>query len=77
MKTIQMSIDESLLEEVDRVTQDLKTTRSEFIRAALQLALRKYRISKLEEEHAQGYARHPVTPDEFDGWETEQAWGQS
>ncbi len=66
MKTIQMTIDESLLAEVDRATQDLKTTRSAFIRAALQLALRRHVIGKLEQEHAQGYARHPVTPDEFD-----------
>jgi len=76
MKTIQMTIDESLLAEVDRATQDLKTTRSAFIRAALQVALRQHLIDKLEEEHAQGYARYPVTPDEFEVWEGEQAWGQ-
>lgn len=31
MKTIQMTIDESLLAEVDRVTKSLHTTRSAFI----------------------------------------------
>jgi metal-responsive CopG/Arc/MetJ family transcriptional regulator len=77
MKTIQMTIDESLLAEVDEVTQGLKTTRSAFIRSALQMALRHYAICKLEQQHAQGYALHPVTPDEFDVWETEQAWGES
>jgi len=76
MKTIQMTIDESLLAEVDRVTQDLKTTRSAFIREALQLALRKHHIRELEEKHARGYARHPVTPDEFGVWEAEQDWGR-
>ena len=76
MKTIQMTIDESLLEEVDQVTQDLKTTRSAFIRSALRLALRRQAISKLERQHAEGYVKHPVTPGEFDAWEAEQTWGE-
>ena len=76
MKTVQMTIDEPLLAEVDRVTQDLKTTRSAFIREALQLALRRHIITKMEQRHARGYARHPVEPGEFDLWETEQQWGE-
>jgi len=76
MKTIQMTIDESLLEEVDEVTQDLKTTRSAFIRSALQLALQQHAIAKLERQHAEGYAKHPIISGEFDDWESEQAWGQ-
>jgi metal-responsive CopG/Arc/MetJ family transcriptional regulator len=76
MKTIQMTIDESLLSEVDRVIQELKTTRSAFIRSALQLALKRREIAKLEERHAQGYAERPVTPDEFGAWEEEQIWGR-
>ncbi|MGB6066466.1 MAG: ribbon-helix-helix domain-containing protein [Desulfomonilaceae bacterium] len=74
MKTIQMTIDEPLLAKVDKVTQDLKTTRSAFIRSALQLALSRYAISKLERQHAEGYAKHPVAPNEFDVWESEQTW---
>lgn len=77
MKTIQMTIDEPLLDEVDQVIQDLKTTRSAFIRSALQIALREYAISKLEQQHEEGYAKHPVAPGEFDIWESEQAWGES
>lgn len=76
MKTIQMTIDEPLLEEVDHVIRDLKTTRSAFIRSALQLALRQHAISRLEREHSEGYAKHPVEPGEFDIWEPEQAWGE-
>jgi metal-responsive CopG/Arc/MetJ family transcriptional regulator len=49
-----MTIDEPLLDEVDEVIHDLKTTRSAFIRKALQLALRQHAISKLEEQHAEG-----------------------
>ena len=74
MKTIQMTIEESLLEEVDRTTEELGTTRSAFIRAALQLALKQHLVAKLEQQHARGYERHPAAPDEFDIWEEEQAW---
>jgi metal-responsive CopG/Arc/MetJ family transcriptional regulator len=76
MKTIQMTIDEPLLTEVDRVIQALDTTRSAFIREALQLALWRHRLTELERKHAEGYARHPVEPGEFDGWEAEQVWGE-
>ena len=65
MKTIQMTIDEPLLIEVDRVSQALKTNRSEFIREALKFALQRQKILDLERSHAEGYARHPVQPQEF------------
>jgi len=77
MKTVQMTIDENLLSEVDQAIEMLNTSRSAFIREALQLALRQYKIQLLEEKHALGYAKHPVEPGEFDVWETEQAWSES
>ncbi len=77
MKTIQMTIDDELLAEVNHMTTALQTSRSAFIRSALQLALRHYAILAKEQQHAQGYARHPVTPGEFDSWETEQSWCES
>jgi len=77
MKTVQMTIDEILLSEVDQAIETLNTTRSAFIREALQLALRQYKIRHLEEQHALGYAKHPVEPGEFDAWETEQAWSEA
>ena len=77
MKTVQMTLDESLLEEVDHVTQDLNITRSAFIRSALRLALRRHNKAKLEHQHTEGYARDPVMPGEFDVWEDEQEWGDS
>lgn len=76
MKTIQMTIDEPLLKQVDRTIKALNTTRSAFIRQALLLALQRYHTLELEQRHAQGYARHPVKPGEFDVWESEQAWGE-
>jgi metal-responsive CopG/Arc/MetJ family transcriptional regulator len=74
MKTIQMTIDDDLLAEVDRATETLQTNRSAFIRSALQLALRQHRIEQLEHQHAAGYASTPVAPNEFDLWQAEQQW---
>lgn len=76
MKTIQMTIDEPLLAEVDQMTRTLNTTRSAFIREALALAVQRHTIAEMERKHAEGYARHPVEPGEFDVWQDEQAWGQ-
>ncbi|MCP4164862.1 MAG: CopG family transcriptional regulator [Chloroflexi bacterium] len=74
-KPIQMTIDELLLKQVDDVVEELGTTRSSFIRDALQMALHQHRITQLERQQAAGYARHPVVPGEFDIWESEQVWG--
>ena len=75
IKTIQMTIDESLLEEVDSTRVGLGMNRSAFIREALRQAMERFRMAELERKHAAGYARRPVEPGEFDVWEAEQAWG--
>lgn len=75
MKTIQMTIDDGLLTEVDQAVAELQTNRSAFMREALLAALRRLRMQTLEAQHRRGYAQHPVQPDEFDGWESEQVWG--
>ena len=76
MTTIELTIDESLLAEVDKVTRLLAITRADFARLALELALRNQKTITLEQQHAQGYAHHPTKPDEFDNWESEQVWGE-
>lgn len=76
MKTIQMTIDEPLLTRVDKTIETLNMTRSAFIREALEIALRHYQILEMEKKHAEGYARQPVEPGEFDIWEGEQVWGE-
>lgn len=75
MKIIQMTIDEPLLNQVDRAVVELGTTRSAFIREALEMALRRHAIEKLEQQHAQGYAQQSVKAGEFDVWTEEQYWG--
>jgi metal-responsive CopG/Arc/MetJ family transcriptional regulator len=75
MKTIQMTLDESLVKAVDQVVKELNTTRSAFTRSALQTALDRIKISRLEEKHRKGYAEHPVIGEEVIDWEEEQYWG--
>jgi len=75
MKTIQMTIDENLLKQVDQFTRQRKTTRSAFIRDALESEIRRQRTRDAEARHAAGYARNPVKQGEFDVWLEEQDWG--
>ncbi len=75
MKTIQMTIDESLLQQVDRTVNDLQTTRSAFIRLALEQALRQYQVRRLEERDEVGYTAVPARSTETDEWRSEQDWG--
>lgn len=75
MKTIQMTIDEHLLKLVDRLSRARRTTRSAFIRNALEAEIRRERLREQERRHAEGYSRQPVVPGEFDVWLKEQDWG--
>ena len=77
MKTIQMTIDDRLLQLVDKMSRARKTTRSAFIRDALEAEIRRQRIREDEARHAEGDARKPVAPGEFDVWVNEQDWGAS
>jgi metal-responsive CopG/Arc/MetJ family transcriptional regulator len=74
MKTVQMTLDEELVAEVDRAVERLGTTRSAFARQALRQALEKIHVKTLEQQHREGYTRHPVKQDEFSVWESEQVW---
>ena len=75
MKTIQMTIDDRLLKLVDKMSRARKTTRSAFIRVALEAEIQRQRVREEETRHAAGYERKPVTPGEFDVWNSEQDWG--
>jgi len=75
MKTIQMTIDEPLLKAVDRASRARKTTRSAFIRYAVEAELLREQVQIREARDAEGYARKPIKKGEFDVWEKEQDWG--
>lgn len=74
MKTVQMTLDEDLVEVVDEVASRLGTTRSAFTREALREAIRKHRTAILERQHRRGYEEHPVGKDEFSLPPDDQAW---
>jgi metal-responsive CopG/Arc/MetJ family transcriptional regulator len=76
MRTVQMTLDDELVDAVDKVAKKLKTTRSAFTRDALRNALDHLRSEELERKHRRGYERHPVSSDEFSVWEKEQDWGE-
>ncbi len=75
MKTVQMTLDEDLVRDVDRLARRLRTTRSAFTRAALREAVSSYEVARLEERQREGYRRHPPSEADLAGWESEQVWG--
>ena len=74
MKTVQMTLDEDLIAEVDRAARKAKTSRSAFTRTALRAALHQLRVQELEEKQRKGYKNKPVKRGEFDVWHREQVW---
>lgn len=74
MRTVQMTLDEKLVAEVDRAAASLGTSRSAFARRALRRELDALHIRELERRHREGYARRPIDPEELGGWEDEQVW---
>ncbi len=75
MRTIQMTLDDNLVEDVDKLVKKLKTTRSAFARKALREAIKRVNIRALENKHKKGYERYPIAKTEFSVWESEQEWG--
>ena len=75
MTTIQMTLDEELLKEVDGTVKRLRTTRSALIRDSIRHYLKCLHVSRLEAQDREAYKRKPVRRGEFDIWEGEQVWG--
>jgi metal-responsive CopG/Arc/MetJ family transcriptional regulator len=74
MRTVQMTLDDVLVQEIDQVVKELGTTRSAFAREAFRAAIAQVRRQAMERMHREGYARRPVQPGEFSDWEDEQVW---
>jgi metal-responsive CopG/Arc/MetJ family transcriptional regulator len=75
LKTIQMTIDSSMLEEVDDIVAQLDVTRSAFIRDALGAALKAYRLRELRRLDEEGYRLIPQDVEEVEEWAGVQDWG--
>ena len=74
MRTARLTLDEALVENVDKVAKKLGTTRSAFARADLRAALARVVSEEEERRHRSSYERKPVRPGEFSDWEDEQVW---
>jgi antitoxin component of RelBE/YafQ-DinJ toxin-antitoxin module len=76
METIELTIDESLLAEVQQATHVLQMTASDFMKVALERALQQREIIAKERQHAQAYLAQPQGNEEIAEWQDEQEWGE-
>lgn len=67
-----MTLDERLVERVDRAARKLGKSRSSFTRDALREALLRLATLEKERRHRRGYEAKPAG--EFDDWSKEQVW---
>ncbi len=74
LKTIQITLPEDLLTEIDRTVAERDTNRSSFARQAFEDALFRVWVEKMERQHAKAYAHQPEDPDEMTLWERVQDW---
>ena len=76
MATIQMTLEEDLLREMDRTVKKLGTTRSALIRDSVRQYLKMIRTQQLEAKHRNGYSKQPVVKGEFDVPESDRGWDE-
>jgi metal-responsive CopG/Arc/MetJ family transcriptional regulator len=72
-----MTLEDDLVQTVDKIVKQMHTTRSAFTRAALKDAINNFKITQLEQKHRKGYEKQPVSKEEFSVWENEQEWKDS
>jgi metal-responsive CopG/Arc/MetJ family transcriptional regulator len=77
MQTIEITLDESLMAEVNRVSTNLRMTKSDFMKVALERALQQRDTIALELQDAEGYARRPEQTEETGEWLPEQDWEET
>jgi metal-responsive CopG/Arc/MetJ family transcriptional regulator len=69
-----MTLEDDLVQSVDKIVKQMHTTRSAFTRAALRNAINNYKVSQLEQKHRKGYEKQPISKEEFSVWKNEQKW---
>ena len=74
MTTIQVVLEDSLLQATDRAVRRLKMNRSALIRDALREHLRRLSTHERERRDREGYARRPIAKNEFGVWDRVTAW---
>ena len=78
METIQVVIDEELLQASDRAAKKAKLNRSELVRLALREHLQRVQILEAEQRDRRGYEKLPESKAaEESGWEAEAVWPEA
>lgn len=78
METIQVVIDQKLLQASDRAAKKAKLNRSELVRLALREHLQRMQILEAEQRDQRGYEKLPASKaTEDSGWETEAVWPEA
>lgn len=78
METIQVVIDEKLLQASDRAAKKAKLNRSELIRLALREHLQRMHILEAEQQDQRGYEKLPQSKtSEESVWEAEAVWPEA
>lgn len=74
MKTIQITVDEALLREIDQSPEARKEGRSAVFRRAAMAYLRQGRQADIGGRYASGYCEEGSLGNEFAGWEEQGEW---
>ena len=74
MKNIQISFDENMIREIDRVASSAQTTRSAVIRDAIRHWLKEKEIKDFEKKWIHCLKEHPEDPNEVEKWINAQEW---
>jgi hypothetical protein len=64
-KTISLRLDQRLLRVIEVASKTTHKDPSTVVSEALELWLKRRAVAAKVKRHRKGYARHPVTPDEF------------
>src|SRR5262249_749775 len=76
MTTIQMTLEEELLTEMDRTVKRMGTTRSALIRESIRQYLKTLQMQQLEARHRAGYNKRKAGKEEFHVPESDRGWGE-
>ena len=74
MATIQVVLDDALLQIADRFAKQQRVNRSALIREALRVHLKKLRYQELERQERDAYERQPDDLDDVARWERVADW---
>ena len=74
MKNVQISFDESLLDEIDRFASSTNLSRSAVVREALRHWLKEKEIRKFEEQWIMSIKENPDDSERAEAWINAQTW---